>query len=97
MKSSALWHAAVTFAALPFFFAAGCDRPEVPRSELGTIVGEFPDLPDRPVTLTLPEGADPDCKIIKRTQALQEAAEKAETNAAKAKPEAAPAEKPAEE
>lgn len=34
---------------------AGCDRPEIPRSEYGQIIEEFPDFPHSPQTLPLPE------------------------------------------
>lgn len=99
MKNSALLAAAVMAAAFPFLFAAGCDRPEVPRSELGTVVGEYPDLPDRPAVLPLPEGVDSDCRVTKRANLLlenakaQQKAAESPSEAKEAKSEETPSEK----
>lgn len=37
-------------------FSVGCDRPEVSRDEYGTVIEEFPNFPDAPKALPLPEG-----------------------------------------
>ena len=67
--------AALLLCALGFFWVAGCDRPEVERSELGTIVGELPDLPDRPKRLSIPKEADPDCPFVVHSDEPQKAQE----------------------
>ncbi len=38
-------------------FLTGCDRPEVPRSEYGTILEDYPDMSNAK-PLPLPEGVD---------------------------------------
>ena len=50
----------------PFFLVmcAGCDRPEVPRSEYGKMVDEYPVFPSAPKTLPLPEGVMSDTDSV---------------------------------
>lgn len=78
------------------FPLVGCDHPEASPEELGTIVSEFPDLPDRPASLSLPEGVDEDCIFFKNAEKkaqLRKKASKAASDAARpaneAKPDAA--------
>lgn len=40
---------------LALLFTAGCDRPEVPRNEYGTVVEEFPQFSNASKNLPLPE------------------------------------------
>lgn len=71
-----------TVAVLAVFsvFCVGCNRPEGSKDELGTIVTEFPELPQRGDDLALPEGADADCPVKsqrERFKQMREATEKA--------------------
>lgn len=60
MKTTSLWKVTAMGGILgaAFFLTPGCDRPEIPREEYGTVMEEFPVFSDAPETLPLPEGVD---------------------------------------
>lgn len=60
------------FTAVVAVCCAGCNRPEITRDELGTIVTEYPDLPNRAEILPLPEGADAHCPLQEKKQVMEQ-------------------------
>lgn len=52
--------------------AVGCDRPEISKDELGTIVTEYPDLPNRAEVLPIPDEADAKCPFQKKKRMMEQ-------------------------